>query len=156
MTHYTHQTVPTQFVDAGGIRFAYRRFGNPGTVPLIKVALLGVCLQDMPLPIGFDKTISQPFIVALMTDLLAQRSVQGRLSVRRRVCRLYRQAHWRGRPRLPAPRSRHRPVHLAGGTSRTDDDSAGRLQHQKMVGWRPVLCIVDGRRCLHVISCEPM
>ena len=25
---------------------------------------------DMPLPIGFDKTISQPFIVALMTDLL--------------------------------------------------------------------------------------
>ncbi|MFK0690656.1 protein-L-isoaspartate(D-aspartate) O-methyltransferase [Mesorhizobium sp. IMUNJ 23033] len=27
--------------------------------------------QDMPLPIGFDKTVSQPFIVALMTDLLA-------------------------------------------------------------------------------------
>ncbi len=27
--------------------------------------------QDMPLPIGFDKTISQPFIVALMTDLLS-------------------------------------------------------------------------------------
>jgi protein-L-isoaspartate(D-aspartate) O-methyltransferase len=27
--------------------------------------------HDMPLPIGFDKTISQPFIVALMTDLLA-------------------------------------------------------------------------------------
>jgi protein-L-isoaspartate(D-aspartate) O-methyltransferase len=27
--------------------------------------------QDRPLPIGFDKTISQPFIVALMTDLLA-------------------------------------------------------------------------------------
>jgi protein-L-isoaspartate(D-aspartate) O-methyltransferase len=25
---------------------------------------------DMPLPIGFDKTISQPFMVALMTDLL--------------------------------------------------------------------------------------
>jgi protein-L-isoaspartate(D-aspartate) O-methyltransferase len=26
--------------------------------------------QDMPLPIGFDKTVSQPFMVALMTDLL--------------------------------------------------------------------------------------
>jgi protein-L-isoaspartate(D-aspartate) O-methyltransferase len=26
--------------------------------------------NDMPLPIGFDKTISQPFMVALMTDLL--------------------------------------------------------------------------------------
>jgi protein-L-isoaspartate(D-aspartate) O-methyltransferase len=29
--------------------------------------------QDMPLPIGFDKTISQPFIVAVMTDLLEPR-----------------------------------------------------------------------------------
>ncbi|HEY0492810.1 MAG TPA: protein-L-isoaspartate(D-aspartate) O-methyltransferase [Candidatus Dormibacteraeota bacterium] len=27
--------------------------------------------QDIPLPIGFDKTISQPFICALMTDLLS-------------------------------------------------------------------------------------
>jgi protein-L-isoaspartate(D-aspartate) O-methyltransferase len=27
--------------------------------------------HDTPLPIGFDKTISQPFIVAVMTDLLA-------------------------------------------------------------------------------------
>jgi Protein-L-isoaspartate(D-aspartate) O-methyltransferase (PCMT) len=27
--------------------------------------------HDMPLPIGFNKTISQPFMVALMTDLLA-------------------------------------------------------------------------------------
>src|SRR5919202_2256488 len=26
--------------------------------------------QDTPLPIGFDKTISPPFIVALMTDLI--------------------------------------------------------------------------------------
>lgn len=29
--------------------------------------------KDMPLPIGFDKTISQPFIVAVMTDLLEAR-----------------------------------------------------------------------------------
>jgi protein-L-isoaspartate(D-aspartate) O-methyltransferase len=28
------------------------------------------CYQDTPLPIGFDKTISQPFIGALMLDLL--------------------------------------------------------------------------------------
>src|SRR4051794_20996518 len=27
--------------------------------------------ENMPLPIGFDKTTSQPFIVALMTDLLS-------------------------------------------------------------------------------------
>jgi pimeloyl-ACP methyl ester carboxylesterase len=35
MTQYTHQTAPTQFVDVGGIRFAYRRFGNPSGVPLV-------------------------------------------------------------------------------------------------------------------------
>jgi pimeloyl-ACP methyl ester carboxylesterase len=34
MTH-THQTAPTQFVEAGGIRFAYRRFGNPRGVPIV-------------------------------------------------------------------------------------------------------------------------
>jgi hypothetical protein len=28
MTTHTHQTVPTQFVEAKGIRFTYRRFGK--------------------------------------------------------------------------------------------------------------------------------
>ncbi|HEX5867560.1 MAG TPA: protein-L-isoaspartate O-methyltransferase, partial [Beijerinckiaceae bacterium] len=37
----------------------------------VPTALALHAYQDMPLPIGFDKTISQPFIVALMTDLLA-------------------------------------------------------------------------------------
>ena len=32
--------------------------------------LAPLAYQDTPLPIGFNKTISQPFIVALMTDLL--------------------------------------------------------------------------------------
>src|SRR6202040_1087827 len=35
MTTYTHQTAPTQFVEAKGIRFAYRRFGKSGGVPLV-------------------------------------------------------------------------------------------------------------------------
>src|SRR5258705_1568100 len=35
MSNYTHQTAPTQFVEANGIRFAYRRFGKAGTVPLV-------------------------------------------------------------------------------------------------------------------------
>jgi hypothetical protein len=35
MTTYTHQTAPTQFVEANGIRFAYRRFGNHRGVPLV-------------------------------------------------------------------------------------------------------------------------
>src|ERR1700726_1631086 len=32
---HTHQTAPTQFVEANGIRFAYRRFGRPSGVPLV-------------------------------------------------------------------------------------------------------------------------
>src|SRR4030081_1384990 len=35
MTQHNHQTAPTQFVEAKGIRFAYRRFGKPGSVPLV-------------------------------------------------------------------------------------------------------------------------
>src|ERR1700754_4489641 len=35
MTEHTHQTAPTQFVEANGIRFAYRRFGKTGGVPLV-------------------------------------------------------------------------------------------------------------------------
>jgi pimeloyl-ACP methyl ester carboxylesterase len=35
MRTHTHQTAPTQFVYAKGIRFAYRRFGKPNSVPLV-------------------------------------------------------------------------------------------------------------------------
>jgi pimeloyl-ACP methyl ester carboxylesterase len=35
MTTYTHQTAPTQFVEANGVRFAFRRFGKTGGVPLV-------------------------------------------------------------------------------------------------------------------------
>jgi pimeloyl-ACP methyl ester carboxylesterase len=35
MTQRNHQTAPTQFVEANGIRFAYRRFGNPTGLPLV-------------------------------------------------------------------------------------------------------------------------
>src|SRR2546425_91661 len=34
-TIHTHQTAPTQFVEAKGIRFAYRRFGKAGGVPIV-------------------------------------------------------------------------------------------------------------------------
>jgi protein-L-isoaspartate(D-aspartate) O-methyltransferase len=36
----------------------------------VEESLKGVAYQDGPLPIGQDQTISQPYIVALMTDLL--------------------------------------------------------------------------------------
>jgi hypothetical protein len=35
MNTRTHQTAPTQYVDANVIRFAYRRFGKPNGVPLL-------------------------------------------------------------------------------------------------------------------------
>src|ERR1700736_6050450 len=35
MGNYTHQTAPPQFVEASGIRFAYRRFGKANGVPLV-------------------------------------------------------------------------------------------------------------------------
>jgi pimeloyl-ACP methyl ester carboxylesterase len=35
MRNYTHETVPTQFVEANGIRYAYRRFGKPRTISLL-------------------------------------------------------------------------------------------------------------------------
>jgi protein-L-isoaspartate(D-aspartate) O-methyltransferase len=36
----------------------------------VPAQLMGVAYQDTPLPIGFDKTLSQPFIGALMLELL--------------------------------------------------------------------------------------
>jgi protein-L-isoaspartate(D-aspartate) O-methyltransferase len=57
--------------------------GKSGLEPRLRTALLhvprhifvpaplaGAAYQDSPLPIGFDKTLSQPFIGALMLDLL--------------------------------------------------------------------------------------
>ena len=35
MSKHTHQTAPTQFLEANGIRFAYRRFGKANGVPLV-------------------------------------------------------------------------------------------------------------------------
>jgi len=44
-----------------------------GKVPrheFVPIELAPYAYANIPLPIGFDKTISQPFIVGLMTDLL--------------------------------------------------------------------------------------
>jgi protein-L-isoaspartate(D-aspartate) O-methyltransferase len=44
-----------------------------GRVPrhqFVPLELAPFAYEDTPLPIGYDKTISQPFIVAVMTDLL--------------------------------------------------------------------------------------
>src|SRR5580698_3681878 len=42
----TALTVPTRFVDAQNIRFAYRRWGKPGGVPLLFLNYFGGNLDD--------------------------------------------------------------------------------------------------------------
>jgi len=44
--------------------------GNVPRHEFVPIELQSYAYTNTPLPIGFDKTISQPFIVALMTDLL--------------------------------------------------------------------------------------
>jgi hypothetical protein len=40
MSNYTHQTAPTQFVEAAGNRFAYRHFANRRFGAMIDIPLL--------------------------------------------------------------------------------------------------------------------
>jgi protein-L-isoaspartate(D-aspartate) O-methyltransferase len=47
----------------------------------VPTQLAAVAYHDTPLPIGFDKTISQPFVAALMIDLLAPQSGESVLEV---------------------------------------------------------------------------
>jgi protein-L-isoaspartate(D-aspartate) O-methyltransferase len=44
--------------------------GNVPRHEFVPIELQSYAYANLPLPIGFNKTISQPFIVALMTDLL--------------------------------------------------------------------------------------
>jgi hypothetical protein len=37
----THETAATQFVEAGGSRLAYRRFGRPGEFPMLLLNFSG-------------------------------------------------------------------------------------------------------------------
>ena len=55
-----------------------------GQVPrheFVRLELQPLAYADMPLPSGYDKTISQPFIVALMTDLLNLKSTDSVLEI---------------------------------------------------------------------------
>ncbi len=68
-------TAETIYVSAriGKAALGERVMKAVGSVPrheFVPVELQHYAYANTPLPIGFDKTISQPFIVALMTDLL--------------------------------------------------------------------------------------
>jgi protein-L-isoaspartate(D-aspartate) O-methyltransferase len=59
--------------DLGKAALGERVLAVMGRVPrhaFVPASLARYAYADMPLPIGFDKTISQPFMVAVMTDLL--------------------------------------------------------------------------------------
>jgi protein-L-isoaspartate(D-aspartate) O-methyltransferase len=59
--------------DLGKAALDERVLAAMGRVPrhaFVPASLARYAYADMPLPIGFDKTISQPFMVAVMTDLL--------------------------------------------------------------------------------------
>jgi len=55
LTAHTHQTAPTQFVEANGIRFAYRRFGKETREPLLLMQHFrgGMDHWDLALTDGF-------------------------------------------------------------------------------------------------------
>ena len=40
MTQFTYDTAPTCYIEGGGTRFAYRRFGSAGRPPLVFFAHL--------------------------------------------------------------------------------------------------------------------
>src|SRR5271163_2166649 len=42
----THETAPTQFVQAGNLRFAYRRFGRRGVLPLLFLNYFAANMDD--------------------------------------------------------------------------------------------------------------
>jgi protein-L-isoaspartate(D-aspartate) O-methyltransferase len=59
--------------DLGKMALDERVLATMAKVPrhaFVPAPLARYAYADMPLPIGFDKTISQPFMVAVMTDLL--------------------------------------------------------------------------------------
>ncbi len=43
---YTYATVPTQFVDANGVKFAYRSYGKEGSIPVIYLNHLAAVLDN--------------------------------------------------------------------------------------------------------------
>jgi len=70
--------------ELGHVPLDRRVLAAMGRVPrhhFVPLELASVAYHDGPLPIGFDKTISQPFICALMTHLLAPEPDQAVLEV---------------------------------------------------------------------------
>jgi pimeloyl-ACP methyl ester carboxylesterase len=46
MSSYSHETAPTRFVETEGVRFAYRRFGKSGGLPLVFLQYFNANMDD--------------------------------------------------------------------------------------------------------------
>jgi pimeloyl-ACP methyl ester carboxylesterase len=62
MSSYSHETAPTRFVEAAGIRFAYRRFGKSGELPLLFLQYFNANMDD------WDPSVTNGF--ALERDVI--------------------------------------------------------------------------------------
>jgi pimeloyl-ACP methyl ester carboxylesterase len=62
MSSYSHETAPTRFVEADGIRFAYRRFGKSGELPLLFLQYFNANMDD------WDPSVTNGF--ALERDVI--------------------------------------------------------------------------------------
>ena len=62
MSSYSHETAPTRFVEADGIRFAYRRFGKSGEAPLLFLQYFNANMDD------WDPSVTNAF--ALDRDVI--------------------------------------------------------------------------------------
>ncbi len=80
MSNYKHQTAPTQFVEAAGIRFAYRRFANRRFGAKIDIPLLffmhftgTMDHWDPALTDGFAQGVDRRICPGPRSDLVQQR-----------------------------------------------------------------------------------
>ena len=62
-SNYTYATVPTQFVEANGVRFAYRSYGKGGGIPVIYLNHLSANLDNCD-PRVMDGIASQHQIIS--------------------------------------------------------------------------------------------
>jgi pimeloyl-ACP methyl ester carboxylesterase len=69
MTTFTHNSAPTEYVEADGVRFAYRRFGKPGNTPLVFIQHFRGNMDN------FDPAITDPLATHREVVLFDNRGV---------------------------------------------------------------------------------
>ena len=80
----THETAPTQFVEVGDIKVAYRRFGKRGALPLLLLNYFAANIDD------WDPRITNGFA--------AVRDVAWKAQLR--LCARYRRLSAAGKPKV--------------------------------------------------------